>query len=427
MTKKILLTLIFGIPTSIILSLMSCNNINTVGDSHFTNDGELCVDSSDNVEFNLKSPTRIKFYVEVSGSMNGFFRSNIPTQFKADVWQILSYYSKIAPDITILTNGGDMGVTIPMKEFQTKMNTGTFVSSASTQVPLMLRSIIDDLKADEGEVAVLISDMKYSPVGAAAPNVLLTQYTTDVGEIIGSYGKSVSLIGAISNYVDKSGQTITNPATNEMVNSPYYFFIIGNGEQVTFVRNDISSLLEMSNHFIDNIDSGIDYGKVTCSFGIPNNCFQLNDEPTFVGFEGDTCTIKMKIDLERYRWILTRPEVFKNSFEAKAVYGSNVAVGNIDFEENNITELKGKPSLHRKATAIVDLKVYDLAQDSEVIEWTLKLPNTNEDMFAPFFGATDENDISKSYSVDNFIKGMYQASVVNKTLKPSYILISKNQ
>ena len=245
MTKKILLTLIFGIPTSIILSLMSCNNINTVGDSHFTNDGELCVDSSDNVEFNLKSPTRIKFYVEVSGSMNGFFRSNIPTQFKADVWQILSYYSKIAPDITILTNGGDMGVTIPMKEFQTKMNTGTFVSSASTQVPLMLRSIIDDLKADEGEVAVLISDMKYSPVGAAAPNVLLTQYTTDVGEIIGSYGKSVSLIGAISNYVDKSGQTITNPATNEMVNSPYYFFIIGNGEQVTFPTKMIYHFLQM--------------------------------------------------------------------------------------------------------------------------------------------------------------------------------------
>lgn len=400
-------------------SFASCwSDINTVGNSHFDEDGIL-IDSTQISKFNLTPPSRIKFYVEVSGSMNGFFRANIPTNFKEDVWQILSYYSGLASDVTILTNSGNMGMTIPMADFQTKMNTGAFVSSASTQVPVMLRTIVNDLDTDKGEVAVLISDMKYSPVGAAAPNVLLSQYSTDVSKILGTYQKAVSLIGATSNYMDKSGMSMCDQ-------SPYYFFVIGEGEHVAYIRNGISSMLDMHKHLIDNIDSGFDFDVPMCSFGIPSNCYQLDNEPTFIGFEGDTCVVKMKIDLENYRWAMTTPETFANAIKTEALYGSNVTVGNVEFEVNNITKVNGKNKLIRKATAIVDLKVYDLAQDSEVIEWTLDLPDTDITNFAPYLDATTENDITKSYSVDNFIKGMFQGSVVNKDLKKSYILISRN-
>ena len=152
--------------------------------------------------------------------------------------------------------------------------------------------------AENGEVAVLISDMKYSPVGSAAPNVLITQYSTDVSKILGKFGKSVSLVCATSDYLDRTGHSITE-------RSPYYFFIMGNSNAVAEVRDGISTLLKANERFVDNIESGFNYGAPKYSFGIPNKCFQLDDkEPTFIQYEEsdgiDTCTVKLKVDLMVY-------------------------------------------------------------------------------------------------------------------------------
>lgn len=396
-----------------------CGDIKTVGDPHFNADGTLS-DSVDTLSLKPSAPTKVKFYVEVSGSMNGFFRANKVTDFKKDVWQIVSYYSAIAPEITILTNDGSVGSSYPQTQFQTLMNTGAFVSSASTRVPLMLESIFNNLNTEEGEVAVLISDMKYDPVGAAAPQVLLSQYSTDISKKLGPRKKAVCLIGATSDYLDKKGNVVTDK-------SPYYFFVIGNGEQVAFMRNGISTMLDINNRFIDNIESGFDYGVPTCSFGIPDNCWQMDDTtPTFVGFDesaNDTCTIKMKVHLEGYRWIVASEPYFKNAFRIKALFGSNVEVGNVEFDIKNITEKE----LVRTATATAEVKIFDMAMDSEVLEWTLELPDTDYTLFSPYFdGATNANDPTKSYSVADFVKGMFYGGVVNKTLRPNYILISKN-
>ncbi len=401
----------------IIVSLMSCGGpVNTNYDPHFTNDGFFKKDSSEFV-FAPESPQKIKFYVEVSGSMNGFFRSNQPTQFKVDVWQILNYYSSKADDIYILTNEGEQGSKYSHGQFQTKMNTGAFVSSASTKVPKMLQSIIGNLNTEAGEVAVLISDMKYSPVGAAAPRVLLSQYSTDISSIFGEFGKAICLVGATSDFLDKKGNVVCNK-------SPYYFLIIGNPTQVAEMRNGISALLENNGSFIDNIESGFNYGAPSYSFGIPDNGYQLDDEPTFLGYDtsyGDTCTIKLKVDLSKYRWAITNKELFRQSFQCKALYGSEVKVGNIDISVQNITDKKIK----RTAVAIVDLKLCHMATDSEVIEWTLLLPDLDITSFAPYLGSNDENDVSKSFSLENFIKGMFYGGVINESLDSNYILISK--
>ncbi len=418
--KRILWTLFTVVILATLCGIISCGcNINTTGDSHFNADGTL-PDSVDTLSLKPSVPTKVKFYVEVSGSMNGFFRANKTTDFKKDVWQILSYYSAIAPEITILTNDGSVGSSYPQSQFQTLMNTGAFVSSASTRVPKMLESIFNNLKTEEGEVAVLISDMKYDPVGLAAPDVLLSQYSTDISEKLGNRKKAVCLIGATSDYLDKKGSIVTDK-------SPYYFFVIGNGEQVAFMRNGISTMLDNNKRFIDNIESGFDYGVPTCSFGIPDNCWQLDETtPTFVGFDesaNDTCTIKMEVHLEGYRWIVASEQYFKKAFKIKALYGSNVEVGKVEFDIKNITEKE----LVRTATAITEVKVFDMAMDSEVLEWTLELPDTDYTLFSPYFdGAISEADVTKSYSVADFVKGMFYGGIVNKTLKPNYILISKN-
>ena len=411
------LCLTFGIG----LLVQSGSEVNTNMDGHFTKDGYLLTDTTD-VAFKRSLPSALKFFVEVSGSMNGFFRANKPTQFKSDVWNVLNSFSALAPNVTILTNDGSKGATLPLNDFRTNMNTGTFVSSASTKVPLMLQTIIDYLDTESDEVAVLISDMKYSPVGAAAPSVLMSQYTTDINGIIGRFGNAISVIGATSNYLDKEGNEISD-------RSPYYFVILGNQENVAEIRNYISLLLNKRSHLVDNIESGFNYGHPEYSFGISNKCFQLDKEPTFLGYEEaddvDTCTIKLKVPLENYRWIMADEDVFRDAFKVKPLYGSSVNVGIINIDVKDITGTDKQ--LNRQATATIDLKIFNMPTDSEVLEWNLELPVTNYALFNEFFEeADDENDPNKSYSVLDFLTGVFQGGVVTHDMKPNYILISKN-
>ncbi len=399
--------------------LVSCSEIiNSNNDPHFTEDGYRIISDSTVTPAPL---TRVKFFVEVSGSMNGFFRANQPTDFKKDVWQILSYFSPLAPEgVTILTNNGDEGNTYDLSKFQTMMNTGAFVSSASTKVPLMLQTIVSKLDADHGEVAVLISDMKYSPIGAAAPKVLLTQYSTDVSKIFGQYEKAISLVCATSNYLDKKGNSVCDV-------SPYYFLIIGNETCVAEMRDGISTLLSNNHRFVDNIESGFHYGRIKESFGIPKKCFQMDlQEPTFVAYEEadtyDTCNIYLKVDLTPYRWIMTDKDYFTRAFKAKTLYGSTLVVDDVNIDVQNITDRQ----LKRTAVATVRLKVFNMPTDSDVIEWTMELPDGDYTLFGPFCGATTEEDVSKSYSIEDFLVGMFYGGVVNSTLEPNYILVSKN-
>lgn len=414
--KQLLMSVLVFIAVIPIIICSCGSTANTNDDPHFDELGYLVKDSN-NIPFAPECPSKIKFYVEVSGSMNGFFRANAPTRFKADVWQILCYYAPVSEGVTILTNDGTQGAKFSISQFQTQMNTGAFVSSASTKVPLMLQSIIQSLDTDADEVAVLISDMKYSPVGAAAPQVLLTQYSTDISTILGKFGKAVCLIGATSEFLDRNGNSVCNT-------SPYYYMVIGKPEHVAELRNGISTFLVNNGNFIDNIESGFSYGAPSYSFGIPNNAYQFENEPTFLGYDpsfSDTCTIKLKVDLANYRWAITKKELFEQAFQCKTLYGSEVKIGNIEFDIQNITD----KVLKRTAIATVDLKLCHMATDSEVIEWTLQLPDLDITDFTPYLGGTDENDVTKSFSLENFIKGMFYGGVINKSLKSNYILISK--
>ena len=156
------------------------------------------------------------------------------------------------------------------------MNTGGFASNASTHVPTMLQTIIDDI--DSTKTAVLVSDMIYSPVGDAAPDVLLTQYSTMISQLFGKAQKAVSLVAAKSNFIDKNGNT-------QVSESPYYFLIIGNDKEVAFVRNAISSLLELNGSLIGNIETGLNYKQPQYSFGSCNEALQVGDKPAFEGYD----------------------------------------------------------------------------------------------------------------------------------------------
>lgn len=364
-------------------------------------------------KFELKEPSKIKFFVEVSGSMNGFFRANQPTGFKLDVYEIMKHYSKKADSVNLMIDKKGNYRTVDIADFNTQMNTGKFGASPnSTDMKSMISNIINNLDVKSGEVAVLISDMKFDPVGGDAPKVQIAQYSTDIAELISDFGKAVSLVCATSDYLDKNGNV-------RVEQSPYYYLILGNGPRVAHVRNYISKVLNENGRFIDNIETGFDYDRAPFTFGIPTKCEQIDDEPSFEDFEKaddeDTCTIRLKIPLENFRSILSDKKIFKECFKAKCQEGSEIRIASINIETGEDQPI-----------AAVELKIWDMFNKSDIIEWNMELPDEDHSKMAKFWeDAEDPLNPSKSFSLESFCKGMFKDGNGNKELKPNYILIKK--
>lgn len=400
-----------------LLALMTisacCDSLNTLNDPHFTEEGKLIQKPSfAKLDYN----SDIHFYIESSGSMNGFFRAGQPTSFKQDVYEILSYYSPVTKDVNIMTNSGGIAGQLSLVQFQTAMNTGALECNASTQVPVMLRNIVSRLK--KNDVAVLISDMKYSPVGSAAPKVLLTQYAAEVARIAGKSQKAYSLVCATSNYINKEGSVVTNE-------SPYYYLIVGEQDKVSAVRNGIAIMLQRQKQFVDNLEIGYKYASCPYDFGVPKNVVRLEKQPTFYGYGEavDECVIPLKLKLESYRWLMSNKEVLKQCFTCKPKYGSTVSVESLEVEECNNVNLE----LKRSVVATIKIKVSNMPSDMEVLEWNVDIPYAKLTTMEKFLDdSKGENDVTTSYSLTSFIRGIGQGGVVNYQPKPNYILISKN-
>lgn len=400
-----------------LLALMTisacCDSLNTLKDPHFTGEGTLIKKPSfAKLDYN----SVIHFYIESSGSMNGFFRAGQPTSFKQDVYEIMSYYSPVTKDVNIMTNSGGVAGQLSLAQFQTAMNTGALECNASTQVPVMLRNIVSRLK--KNDVAVLISDMKYSPVGSAAPEVLLTQYAAEVALIAGKSQKAYSLVCATSNYINKEGSVVTNE-------SPYYYLIVGEQDKVSAVRNGIAIMLQRQKRFVDNLEIGYKYASCPYDFGVPKNVVRLEKQPTFYGYGEavDECVIPLKLKLESYRWLMSNKDVLKQCFTCKPKYGSTVSVESLEVEECNNVNLE----LKRSVVATIKIKVSNMPSDMEVLEWNVDIPYANPTTMEKFLDdSKGENDVTTSYSLTSFIRGIGQGGVVNYQPKPNYILISKN-
>lgn len=401
-----------------LLFLYSCKNaVNSVNDPHFSEEGYSLDTLKDS--FVSVAPNTLRFYVEVSGSMNGFFRSNKATRFKKDVWSIVSNFGN--SDVYVLSNAGTVAGVYGIDAFRSRMNSGGFVSNHETLVPTMLKSILDNLNYNDNECAVLISDMKYSPERQRDVQVLLTQYQSDIRNVIGSYpGLAVSLLMANSDYLSARGLPITE-------NSPYYYLILGKDTNVAYMRNCIATLLDSNGDYGDCVESGFNYKSPSYSFGIPNNALQMFDQPTFINYDtqySDTCKIVLNIDLSDYRWLIAEESVFRKCFVVKSTYGSEVKVGNISISVDNHFERK----LKRKATAQVELLVSNMYTDSDVIEFSLDQPDysvTSE--FTSIMSATAENDYTGSFSVDRFVAGVFNAIQNSWDESPNRILISKTK
>lgn len=396
---------------------VSCSSINSINDPHFDENG-VYLDSL-GATFQAVMPTSLDFYVEISGSMNGFFRANRTTAFKTAVWAIVSNFG--SPGVSVLSNSGTQATKYTGDQFRNKMNSGGFVSTAETQVPAMLESILSKLDYENGAVAVLISDMKYSPVGNRALPVLLQQYATDIRNIVGKYpGSAYSLVGAYSEFLDARGNVTCEK-------SPYYYLVIGKDVCVAEIRNCITTILSDREDYMDNIETGFDYKRPAYGFGVPDNVIQLDNEPTFYNYDvsySDTCKVVLNLDLSDFRWLVASDEdVLRECLKVKAAYGSEMEIGKINISTNNHNQKK----LERIAVASVELKLWNMPMESDVIEWSLEHPEYSvTDTFMQIQNAGTEADLTGSFSLANFIQGVFQAVQNHWDQEPNRILISKS-
>ena len=84
--------------------------------------------------------------------------------------------------------------------------------------------------------------------------------------------------------------------------------------------------------------------------------------------------------------------------------------------------------LKRTASAKVKLRLSDIYGDGDVLSITINspeilLPNIK---FLQFLGATAPNDVSKTFSMEEFLSGCYSSMPRFREKKPVHILISKN-
>ena len=427
--KKTGIVIFFVIVSSFCaIGLLSCDrDVNSIGDPNFDADGAP-LDTAITL-FSPKLPESAKLYVETSGSMNGFFRANQANNFKKTVWSVFSGVAPITDgNVYTMSNGGDIDAPVTLGNFRNSMNAGAFVSNSSTHVPAMLHNIIENIDTAKNEVAILVSDMKYSPMGrTAAPELL--QYQEQIRNVIGVHSNvSLSFVCANSEFLNPNGSVAE-------ANSPYYFIIIGNSENVAAMRNNIARWCEATNSYVESGDMAMNYHTPSYTIENVKNGLLSAEHPknlitVFDQEVSDTCSFIVRVDMTGYPWGVVDADVLKDCFNAKAVYGSSVDVELLTDDEHLVDNHAYKGEFKRVSYADYLVKLYNVALDDEVIEWTF----TNKPFdgrylmnFNTIINADQENDLSGSFSFNKFIEGCFNARLNTFDENPVRILVSSYQ
>ena len=411
----------------IITTVGGCREINSIHDPHFDDSGAP-LDTTVSL-FSPTLPEAVKLYVETSGSMNGFFRANQANNFKKTVWSVFSGLAPITNEsVFTMSNGGDIDTAVSLNDFQKNMNAGTFITNSSTHIPAMIRNIIENIDTVKNEVAVLVSDMKYSPMGTTAAPELL-QYQEQIRNIIGRYPNiSLSFVCATSEFLNSDGSIAE-------AKSPYYFIIIGKSNNVAAIRNDIARWCEATNSYVESGDMAMNYHTPEYTIEDVKNGVLSGDYPknlitVFDREVSDTCSFIVRIDMTGYPWGAVDAEILKDCFTAKAIYGSSVDVELLNDENHLVDDHAYKGSFKRHSYADYLVKLYNVALDDEVVEWTF----TNRPFdgrysigFNDIITADQENNLAGSFSFNKFLEGCFNARINTFDEDPIRILVSSYQ
>lgn len=402
------------------MNLTGCHDVNCLPDSHFTEDGYLkdSIDSS----MVMMMPTEVKFFMEASGSMNGLYRPNCQTEFRDDVYQIVSYYLSDKDLVyTLCSDNGKSGFQMSLRDFANAIKVQGFPTMGTTSITDMIETVISNVDTLKNQVGVLISDMKFDPNGKDNIAYQLGMYTTKVSHITSESNMAFSLVAATSKYYDNKGGVVADK-------SPYYFLIMGKPENVAKVRDDISTMLYENKNFVDNIETGMSYGGPKFELEKVRNCMKMGKQPTFIDVDEDSpCRIKLKLYLENYRWLMSNEEAVRSTFKCKMIHGSKVEIDTIQIDS---LYKDSDHRLNRSMTVSIYMSISSLQADCDVLEWSFDPCKMDSAVgkFSQFFGADNWKEFDKTYSIENFLQGLFRAAHLSTcSKKPNYVLISTHR
>lgn len=406
--------------TTIFSSCFFFHDVNCLPDSHFDAQGNL--KELPDSPLVMQQASRVKFFMEASGSMNGLYRPGCQSEFRDDVYQIVSYFLSDNDKVyTLCLNNGKDGYSMSLTDFGKAIKNNGFQSMGTTSITDMIGTVINNIDTANHEVGVLISDMKFDPDGTDNIDFQLGMYTTKVSHITSESKLAFSLVAATSKYYDRNKSIIAS-------NSPYYYLIIGKSENVVKVRDDISTMLYLNNNFIDNIETGMRYEGASYDVKKLRNCIKMDKKnPTLVDVDiNEPCKFVLNLDLENYRWAIANEEVVKSLFSFRMLHGGSAVIDSVCIN----SEYKDRDNnLKRKVTASLYFTVCNFNVHCDVMEWSFDpcKCDTYRGGFTQFFGAQTWTDFSRTYSIENFLEGMFRAANLSTcSKKPNYILISKH-
>ena len=412
----------------------SCGHrINSVGHPSFSDDGVLNQDIVDGF-FTGVPASRIGFYVEASGSMNGLYRADKPSAFKRCISAILVDYEDDIKEVHTFIDGASNTRSYPVTDFRDAMNAGRLDSARDTEVPSMLDNILSDIENGASEVAIFVSDMKYSPKGHGA--TAMDHYAIVIGQLFKQHpSMSVCVIGMESEYYKPNGSV----ATEEF---PYYILVIGDKEHVSYMRTMMLQTLYLAPNCGDRVKGIIDYNAeygcpvysvlpisgATCMHQNINEILPGDRYYSFTGYESDEVVKGEFVIAIRYHHIPfpILQQLDDNSFEVSSyTNGANVSCTIISKPSLSSTEDKSvvkyvQPNLYLKVTIDSMLFVPD------VLNITLNAPVPDNSWINKYYGATRESDLEHTLSIDKFIAGLNSAypSAPNYQDSPMMVLIS---
>lgn len=401
----------------VILSLVGCHDVNCLPDSHFTDDG--CLKEQPDSSMLMTMPSEVKFFMEASGSMNGLYRPGCQTEFRDDVYQIVSYYLSDKDLVyTLCSDNGKSGYQMSLREFASAIKTQGFPTMGTTSITDMIETVISNIDTLKNQVGVLISDMKFDPNGKDDIAYQLGMYTTKVSHITSESKLAFSLVAATSKYFDNQGGVVADK-------SPYYFLIMGTPQNVAKVRDDISTMLMVNHNYVDNIETGMNYGGPKFELEKVKNCIKMSKQPTFTGVDAELpCRIKLILDLDNYRWLMSNEEAIRTTFVCKMIHGSKVDIDSISVDS---LYKDSDNRLNRSMKASIFMSIKNLQADCDVLEWSFdpcKIDGAVGD-FNLFYGANSWKEFDKTYSIENFLQGLFRAAHLSTcSKKPNYVLIS---
>ncbi|BEG97965.1 hypothetical protein BSYN_02300 [Bacteroides sedimenti] len=407
--------------------LLGCGNKNINPDHYTSFDNNGALKEIPSPEQSLKV-NHIKCFIESSGSMSGFFQTNKSTDFKVDVWAALNEFNDKIDSVFLFKDASEPVSKMALADFRRDMNAGNFKFAGSTHIPQMLKQVIQSL--GKNDVGVFISDMKYSPMGSQA-DVLLTQYATDIKNVLQDTPYAFSIIGLTSAYISGKGKVIDN--------SPYYIILIGNDLSVCKTKQKILQSINKKNLMGELSFYRREFTVPTYTLlpnkGMTNGVTYESANNLFytIGDIGkkSPVTFYLAADFSKLPYhLVSNGKILMQQLVVKAEKGRAAIEEVTDSASFDFGNGNREPAEKVHATHFIKIRVSDVLDGTTQL--TLYVNRNEPSWYTSVCGAKSEAEYDKTSSFEQLltgIKGAYNADRQSKYYydKPFVVLISEGK